>query len=237
MKDLAMPITALPRRSLADAAADQLKAFVEAGRWPLGSRIPTEPELAELLQISRNTVREAVRALSVTGMLEVRQGDGTYVRSTVDASGALRELNRASLLEHLEVRALLEAEAARLAALRRSDEDLAALDAALYGRGERQAGEALADFVERDVFFHRRIAQAAGNAALFELYEFFSRSIRAHLGHRLSREELPEPDLAAHAAVLEAIRRQDPEGAALAARAVTAPVAAALARKQASEPS
>lgn len=225
----------IARRSLVDQAVDQLKTHISAGRWPLGTRIPTEPELVELLGISRNTVREAVRVLCVTGMLEVRQGDGSYVRSAVDATPALRELNRASLREHLEVRALLEAEAARLAALRRTDDDLHELAQALKQRGDHEhdkAADTLDAFIEGDLAFHRGIARAARNDALYELYELLCQSIRVHLRQSVLDRHLPDPSQAVHQAVLDAIAAGDAEAAARAARAITEPVIAALKQLQ-----
>ena len=223
----------LPRRSLVDQTVDQLRSHIRTGQWPVGSRIPTEPELTTQFGISRNTLREAIRVLCVTGMLEVRQGDGSYVRSALDAAATLRELNRASLREHLEVRALLEAEAARLAATRRSEADLEALRQALSLRGERHDERALDGFIEHDIAFHRGIARAAGNLALAELYDFLSESIRVHLRHSLLDRELPDPSLAEHQAVLDAIIARDPDAAAAAARAITGPVMAALKQLQA----
>lgn len=232
-----MSITATPiaRRSLVDLAVDQLKAHISAGHWPLGSRIPTEPELVEQLGISRNTVREAVRVLCVTGMLEVRQGDGSYVRSAVDATPALRELNRASLREHLEVRALLEAEAARLAAQRRTEADLQELTRALQQRGDHEQDKTthgLDAFIEGDLAFHRGIARVARNDALYEIYEFLCQNIRVHLRQSVLDRHLPDPSQAAHQAVLDAITAGNAEGAAAAARAITEPVMAALKQLQ-----
>jgi len=80
-------LTAANRRSLVDNTIDSIRAAILAGTWPIGARVPTETELASLLAVSRNTVREAVSALAHSGLLEVRQGDGTYVRSQTDATG------------------------------------------------------------------------------------------------------------------------------------------------------
>ncbi|QNM94789.1 FadR/GntR family transcriptional regulator [Chitinimonas koreensis] len=214
------------RRSLTDQVADLLRARIEAGDWPLMSRIPTEPELVELTGASRNTVREAVRVLVAAGMLEARQGDGTYVLSRVDPSRAMLALSRAPLREHLELRCLLEVEAARLAALRRDEADLAALRALLPARGDRAEGreEGMADFIEHDVRFHRRIADASGNAALAALYGFFSVSLAHHLGTTLRDTTLPEPGHAEHARIVDAIEAGDAAEAAEAARAVIAPM-------------
>lgn len=219
------PIT---RRSLVDQAVDRLKTRIMDGSWPIGSRIPTEPELVAELGISRNTVREAIRVLTVTGMLDVRQGDGSYVLSQADPAGTLRQVNRASLRDHLETRALLEAEIARLAALRRTPEDLEQLERTLAARGECSGPDDLESFVERDLAFHRAVARACGNAALYELYEFLLQSMRIRIAQAISDQQLPDPDLASHRAILDAIRAQNPEAAALAARQVTEPVSTTL---------
>src|SRR5262249_42491130 len=130
-----MPLRTAERSSLVGKVIDQLRALIESGEWPVGSKIPAEPALGQSLGVGRNTVREAVRALVHCGMLEPLQGDGTYVRAHDDLGAAmLRRMRRAGHLEALEVRASLERDAARLAAVRRTPEDLAALRAALRHR-------------------------------------------------------------------------------------------------------
>src|SRR5690606_1420434 len=118
---------------------EQLRDAVRQGEWAVGERIPTESELASTLGVGRNTVREAVRALAHSGLLEVRQGDGTYVRATNEVSGALRRLCGARLREALHVRRALEVEAARLAATERTQDDLLTLPRALADRDERRS--------------------------------------------------------------------------------------------------
>ncbi|HSC78914.1 MAG TPA: FCD domain-containing protein [Chitinolyticbacter sp.] len=220
-----MPIQ---KPSLVELAVAALRERIAAGEWPLGVRIPTEPELARLLGVSRNTVREAVRVLAFCGVLSVRQGDGTYVASRLDPAQALQALAQAGLAEQLETRAMLEVEAARLAALRRSDADLAALRLALVARGERQPGEALDGFIARDMAFHRAVTAAAHNASLAALHDFCAESIRQALRLTLDDTSLPEPDHATHAAIVDAIAAGDADAAARAARAVIAPTLARL---------
>ncbi|UGA36387.1 GntR family transcriptional regulator [Chromobacterium haemolyticum] len=170
-------MSALPyKRSLVDIAVENIAKRLADGDWPLGARIPTEPELAEQLGVSRNTVREAVRVLLYAGLLEVRQGDGSYVRATVNPGDAMRAISRASLREHLEVRCMLEENAARLAASRCPEADLSAIADALARRGERLPQEPLENFIERDLEFHLAVANASGNQALAELYAYFSRA-------------------------------------------------------------
>ncbi|MGW5612136.1 FadR/GntR family transcriptional regulator [Streptomyces sp. NPDC003753] len=76
-----MPLRSAARTNLVDVVIEQVEDLISSGEWPLDSRIPSEPALVEQQGVGRNTVREAVRALVHTGMLEARQGDGTYVRS------------------------------------------------------------------------------------------------------------------------------------------------------------
>jgi len=218
------------RRSLVEQVADILRLHIERGDWPIDQRIPTEPELVLLTGASRNTVREAVRALTFSGMLEVKQGDGSYVRCRIDPTATMRTLGLASLREHLELRCLLEVEAARLAAQRCDAQGLLALRQALAHRGERQGEQGLEAFIARDVAFHRKIADIAGNGALAALYGFFAISIEEHLATALRDSSLPEPSHAEHADIVEAIAQGDVEAAARAARAVTEPTLRALAR-------
>lgn len=218
------------RRSLVDGAIEALRARLAAGTWPVGTRIPPEPALMRALGVSRNTVREAVRAMVHAGLLETRQGDGTYVRASVDPTGLLRGIARATLRDHLEVRCLLEVEAARLAARNRSEDDLARLAAALAARGERRRGEPLEDFIERDLAFHHAVVRASGNAALIGLYAYFIDAVRAAIRQTFDDGALPEPDLAAHRAILEAVRAGDAARAGRATRRLLAPLMQALDR-------
>jgi DNA-binding FadR family transcriptional regulator len=231
-----MSLAAAPRLSLVQTATAALRAEIESRRWIIGDRIPPEPKLAELLQVSRGTVREAVRALSFAGILDVRQGDGTYVRAAVDHAEVLRRLTHAELHHHLEVRCMLEVEAARLAARRRSTDDLAQLRRLLAARRERSPGEdAVQAFVERDLAFHSAVADAAHNPALREMYRLFADTIRADLPATLGNSDLPEPDDAAHEAIVAAIAAGDEEAAEKAARNIIAPMLAALERLPAAQ--
>jgi DNA-binding FadR family transcriptional regulator len=212
-----------PRTSLADTAADSLRTEIAAGRWAIGSRIPIEPQLALLLGVSRGTVREAVRTLVSRGLLEVRQGSGTYVRSGFDPSSSLQKMRRASLRDQFEVRRALEVEAARLAALRHTAKDLRRLHTLLDKRGVPDASDAGAAFIERDLAFHLAIVDISGNLALVETCRFVSGYIKETIVSTMG-SSLPEPDEAAHRAIVEAIASRDPDRAAAAVRDFMAPM-------------
>ena len=131
-----MPLTTTPRTKLVDHVIEQIRQLVGSGEWPVGQRIPNEGELVKSLGVGRNTVREAIRALAHTGVLEVRQGDGTYVRATSEVSGALRRLCGSELRDIIQVRRALEVEGARLAATNRTAEDIANMERLLDRRDE-----------------------------------------------------------------------------------------------------
>lgn len=217
-----MPLRSTGRTSLVDDVIEQVEALIADGEWPVGARIPPEPVLVEQLGVGRNTVREAVRALTHTGMLEPRPGDGTYVRADSGFGAAVqRRLHRSTALEAYEVRASLERDAARYAAQRRTPEDVAALRAALTVREHAWDADGGDDsaFVEADMAFHRAVAAAAGNSVLAELYDQFSDSLRVTLS---SVTSAPLPDavrrqVAEHAAIVDAIEAQDTAAAEQAA--------------------
>lgn len=220
-----------PRTSLADSAANSIRAEISAGRWAVGSRIPVEPQLALLLGVSRGTVREAVKTLVSRGLLEVRQGSGTYVRSGFDPSANLQKMRRASLRDQFEVRRALEVEAARLAAVRHTAKDLRNLRALLDQRGSPDASDGGASFIQRDLDFHLAIVDVSGNLALVETCRFITGYIKDTIGSSIGTS-LPEPDQAAHESIVEAIASRDPDRAAEAVRAFMAPMLDALSKAE-----
>jgi DNA-binding FadR family transcriptional regulator len=221
-----------PRTSLADTAANSIRAEISAGRWTVGSRIPIEPQLALLLGVSRGTVREAVKTLVSRGLLEVRQGSGTYVRSGFDPSANLQKMRRASLRDQFEVRRALEVEAARLAAVRHTAKDLRNLKALLARRGLPDESDGGASFIQRDLDFHLAIVDISGNLALAETCRFITGYIKDTIASSMGTS-LPEPDNAAHESIVEAIASRDPNRAAEAVRAFMAPMIDALSQAEA----
>ncbi|MFI2433642.1 FadR/GntR family transcriptional regulator [Streptomyces sp. NPDC018693] len=125
-----------PRRSaLSEQVVAELRKQITSGEWPVGSRIPTEPELVEQLGVARNTVREAVRAPTHNGLLDIRQGSGTFVVATSELTGVMHRRFADADPRHIaELCAALESSAAGLAAVRRTEKDLRQLDALLRRR-------------------------------------------------------------------------------------------------------
>lgn len=216
----------IKKGSLVETAIESLRSAIEQGQWPVGSRLPVEAELSSALGVSRNTVREAVRVLVHVGMLETRQGDGTYVRATRDAGEMLRRIARSQLGDQLEVRIMLETEASRLAARRRDDRDLAAMSRALDARAK--AGSNIPERVRHDEAFHRALVAASHNPALSELYDYFAHGVSHTIERTENEPDLPEPSQEDHELLLAAIRRQDEERAEALAKALLKPSLDAL---------
>jgi GntR family transcriptional repressor for pyruvate dehydrogenase complex len=210
--------------SVTEEAIEKIRELITSGAWSPGMRLPREADLAAQLGLSRNSLREAVRALSLVRVLEVRQGDGTYV-SSLEPDLLLGETTRfatpllqgRTVLELFEVRRLLEPAAAALAALRMDDEGRSELKREL----DRMfaAGDRVEDLVEADAAFHDVIARAPGNAVLRSLIAGLStRLVRARLWHGMADRDALELARAEHTRIYDAIVAGDPE----LARAATA---------------
>jgi DNA-binding FadR family transcriptional regulator len=198
--------------SLVDGAAEVLRNLISSGHWQVGERIPIEPKLAEMLNVSRSTVREAVKTLACSGLLEVRQGAGTYVLSATDPEDSLRHLKKSGLRDLFEVRCALEVEAARLAAARHSATDIANLHLVLESRGDWHNDDDKGAYVGRDFAFHNALIAASGNPALEGLYNWFSTAVSTTIASTINGD-LNEPDMAAHRGIIDAIASGNPDRA------------------------
>ncbi|MFC3503744.1 FadR/GntR family transcriptional regulator [Micromonospora krabiensis] len=206
-----------PRGRRVQQTITQLRERILGGEWPVGGRIPTEPQLVAALGVGRNTVREAVRALQHAGVLECRQGSGTYVVSTDELAPVVaRRLSDNRMAEVIEVRRAFEVEAARLAARRRTPEDLAALDDALAAREAAWDAGRVDEFVAADALLHDAVMAAAHNPMLAELYASVGAALRSTLAQAIG--DAPERHVD-HSRLVDAIRAGDPERAAIEAAA------------------
>ncbi|GGT63734.1 FadR/GntR family transcriptional regulator [Streptomyces purpureus] len=209
-----MALTSPRRSALSDQVIAELRNQITSGEWPVGSRIPTEPELVEQLGVARNTVREAVRALAHNGLLDIRQGSGTYVLATSELAGVMHRRFAGSNPRHIaELRSTLESSAARLAARRRTERDLKQLDTLLARREEAwETGDA-EHFVTADASFHLAVVAASHNEVLAGLYADLGDVLRDWLRDDVGQELRPENHMD-HGRLVEAIRTGDADAAA-----------------------
>ncbi|MFI7637231.1 FadR/GntR family transcriptional regulator [Nonomuraea sp. NPDC049400] len=211
-----MPLGSLRPSPLVEQATEHLREQITQGEWPVGTRLPGENALAKALGVGRSTVREALRALAGAGLVQARQGAGVFVIATELAEDWPARLRRAAISDVYEVRMMVETQAAQLAARRRTDEDLAALESALEARA-RAASEDDAAFVDADIALHMAVVAAAGNPVLTDLFAEFAPALRGGLIDLVEvlglRAHDRNPGHDTHAALVAAIRRGDGDAA------------------------
>jgi DNA-binding FadR family transcriptional regulator len=213
-----MQIQAIKVQRLYLQVAEQLQELIAAGTFARGSRLPSERDLASQFGVSRPTIREAMIALEIAGLVEVRSGSGVYVREQRGRPGDLAETQGPGPFEILEARRLIEGETAALAAQRISAAQLLRLQELLDEMSEENLRETITEKADEE--FHCLIAQAAGNSALSAtitwLWQLRNESpISTHF-HQRVREEGSRPIVADHQAIVDALRSRDPEASRLA---------------------
>lgn len=202
------------RRRLVDQVIEELQQRISLGALAPGERLPTEDQLTAQLGVSRTTLREAVGVLTHAGLIDVRQGDGSYVRAApVSTEPFERRLRRAAAAEVYEVRRTLELETARLAAARRTAEDLVQMRAHLAARNAARATGDVDVFVDADVALHVTIARASRNAVLADLYAAFAAVLRETIADVARDPTLREDTSGLHSQLVDAIARRDASAA------------------------
>jgi GntR family transcriptional repressor for pyruvate dehydrogenase complex len=201
--------------ALTDEAIEKIKAMIVSGALRAGDRLPKEADLAADLGLSRSSLREAVKALSLVNILDVRRGDGTYVTSLepavlLEALSFIVDFHRDStVLEFFGVRRILEPAATAMAAERITAAECAELRGLLDQLGPDPGTEAL---VANDLEFHRRIAACSGNSVLVSLLDTLSGpTTRARVWRGLTQEGALQRTIAEHHAILDALESHDPE--------------------------
>ncbi|GAA3339199.1 FadR/GntR family transcriptional regulator [Curtobacterium pusillum] len=210
--NIRLELESVPTGSPASEVARQLVSLLTAGDLAPGSRLPSERVLAERLGVGRSAVREALAALEILGIVQIRPGSGTYLQGgtsdllpTTLSWGLMLASNRTR--ELLEVRSSLERTAAILAAQRATDEELDALGATL----DQQAAtlDDPAAFIEADVRFHVLLARAGGNDVLADLLQSLRSMLSVWVGRRVTTREATEAAYREHRAVHDAMRARD----------------------------
>lgn len=208
-----------PRRiSLSQVVVDQILRLIDEGQLRPGDRMPSEAEMTRMLNVGRSSVREGLRGLSILGVIETSSGRATTISATAKSplehirNSAMGTLRMRNLLDLLEVRESLEGQAAGLAAERASKQDLGAIRAAA-GQVEKDVARGKVYF-QSNTAFHLAIATASRNRILEDSIRLLIgqvRDLRVKLMKAL--EDMPERDVAEHAAVVEAIAAGQPAAA------------------------
>lgn len=213
------PIT--PGNSTSSQVVKALTDYIFSGQVAPGEKLPSERQLAESFQVTRSAVRDAIQSLGMLGLVDIRQGDGTYLRDEgVTMLPAAIEwglfLGERRVMDLVEARQPIEIALAGFAAKRRTEEQLAKIEEAVEAvRDPDVSPEA---FVDADVRFHFAIAEAAGNTALSGVLSGIHTLLRAWMSKSIAAAGETRTSFGEHVAILEAIRRQDTRTAQAAMR-------------------
>ncbi|WP_017569296.1 FadR/GntR family transcriptional regulator [Nocardiopsis halotolerans] len=215
-ENLGAQLAPIPARTPSAAVAAELLAYFTSGTLTPGSRLPSERQLAEMLGTGRSAVREALAALEILGVVNVRPGSGTYLQAgvsellprTLSWGLMLGDRNTGDLVQ---IRSALEVLVAQLAAENARPEDVRGLHAQLANM------EAALDdhdaFVEADALFHQELASVARNDTLAVVLQSVRALLRIWLDRSVTREEDARTAIVEHTRVLEAVARHDADGA------------------------
>ncbi|AOT03001.1 FadR/GntR family transcriptional regulator [Arthrobacter sp. U41] len=209
-------ISRVTRPRLYEQLVEQIMDFIESAQLGPGDTLPAERELAERLGVSRATLAQALVALEVLGVIDVQHGTGAvlvYRPNVPSVIKGLRE-HRSRLPEIAEARSTLEVKLAELAADRRTDADMKAIEKALDAMAEEVASGARG--AHGDELFHQAVTAAAHSAVLAQLMTFIAGMILETRIESLGQPGRPEESLASHRKIANAIRAKDAEGAAAA---------------------
>jgi len=200
------------KEKLSDKVIIAIKNDIAGGRLKKGQKIPAEPELMELYQVGRSTIREAIKTLAISGILKVQQGSGTFVTSKIKDETLNQRLRRADFDEINVVRSLLEKELVRLACMNREEHHLLVMEDLLVRRKAAIEANAEKKCTDADIDFHIAIARASGNSVLTDLYQSFTKVMRDFFSKReaqnIARFADSQPK---HEALARAIADRDQE--------------------------
>jgi DNA-binding FadR family transcriptional regulator len=208
------------RRRLHQTIARDLEQAIEIGRYPVGSRLPSERDLAEQFEVGRPTVREAFIVLELRGLIETRHGAGVFVKKRPEASGMFEVDSGSGPFEVTEARRLLEGEVAALAARSITDQQIAELEEIMNRIGDMRLDQTAREQADRA--FHVALARATENDVLVgmveSLWDLRYRSPLCVYLFRRARQAGIQPPVDEHRVVLDALKRRDADGARQAMR-------------------
>jgi len=203
---------AVRRTKVYEQAAQQLQRMIRDGLIKPGEKLPAERELAEMLQVSRGSLRDAIRTLELMGLVEPRQGEGTVVcdpsaESLINPLATVLLRQREIIGDLLEFRRMIEPTLAGRAAKNTSDEELAYMEDILRRQKEKLALGELA--IDEDSEFHYAIAQAARNSVVLKVLDAFMDLLRESRERSLQLEGRLQKSFVGHRRILDSIRKHD----------------------------
>lgn len=210
----------IQRKTLAQEVADRLTEGIINNEFAVGEKLPTEPELMKIYGVGRSSIREAIKILSIKGILDVHQGVGTFVISNTIHESLESQMDKAEIQDVQEVRSLLDANIAAKAALNRNEEQLRNIKVYLDQRNTLATENKDLECYQADINFHVAIAEACGNILLKEIYTIASSHILRSFesSHNDTESFIISQDV--HKRLYLAIENQNAEEAALIAQQI-----------------
>jgi GntR family transcriptional repressor for pyruvate dehydrogenase complex len=218
-----MDFKPIKAKKIYEEVVEQIRLLMAGGALKPGDKLLPERELAERFQVSRASVREAMRALEMLGFVDIRPGDGTFVRDSntddiIQPLAMFLAVEKSSLLEMFEIRRIFETASARMAAERATDEEVRQIKTTLIKMEEGLNLQDSEKGEEFDTAFHYAVAEATHNALLIKLFrtisEDFSRSVSAARRHLFTAAHNPQKIVDQHNRIHDAIKNHDPQKAA-----------------------
>jgi len=214
----AVALSKIMTRKIYEQIADQMKEHILAGGWKAGERLPSTKELTEQFQVGRSTMREALSALKAMGLIDIRHGEGCFVKEMTAAELELPQfdallLSKETILELLEARKALEVSNAAIAAVKRTEEDLASFERLLaimeQHAGDQQEGE------KADIGFHQLLAQATHNSIMVRLLDSIASQMEIAIRETRQLQMYSSKEVSyrlwqEHRAIYEAVVKQRP---------------------------
>lgn len=207
------------KRKLSQVAVERIGALIRSAGLKPGDRLPTEREFSERLNVSRTSVREALRTLEALGRIEVRPGQGTFVRDSFaetiyDFGTTIVPPSLEEIEELVEVRTMFESRACALAAQRAQPQDIESMQSAIDDMRRAYVASDMAGMVLADTSFHRAVIRATRNGLLMRLEAALSRQLMDSRRMSLSTPGKPVRSIRRHQLILEALKTRDGEWAA-----------------------
>ncbi|MBO0410563.1 GntR family transcriptional regulator [Enterococcus hulanensis] len=184
-------------RSLVNETIQQLENYIQQNELTIGDKLPVEKELAEIFGVGRSTLREAVKILVFSNVLEVKQGSGTFVKN-----GSIGEFSTGDLLR---ARSMIEGQAVLLATVHQSEKDLLRLKEVLFQRNHLLEAGKFSEYIEADLAFHQQIVAMSQNPFLIKWYNELLPDIKLHLSQQVLRMEDYQDNTSLHNKIYRAL--------------------------------
>lgn len=213
-------VNPVKKENIPEKIIREIKLLIDSGQIVLGGRLPSERDLAALLNVSRSSLREALKALSILGIIENRHGDGNFITASstdwpMEPLSIFLSVKRGAMIDLIDARQGLEITAAELAARRRTDTDIDHMNQAMQDMHTTQNKPEL--FYKNDLSFHRRLVAAANNPIIADLLEkiyTLSDATRMEIHHLDSHfYKYIGYDIGEHEKLLHSIKNKNPEDA------------------------